>query len=628
MNNTLMKNVVCALFFLASSAILPAQDRRLMPEWWFGAGAGANINWHSASITRPNNTFVPFLTPFEKASGVGLWAAPMLEYRPDPVWGGIITLGFDGRGGSFDDVTDASGGPYKLSTSMNYLSLEPSLRISPFEYPLYFFVGPRLGFNVAKTFEYESQGVTVEGEWDGARGTVISAQIGAGYDIPLNSRDADWLTDISPFVSFHFGQGPRSSESWSLTTLRLGAMVKFGNTEFIKSKVERDVQFSVRAPQLIPTERKVKETLPLRNYVFFDEGSTNIPSRYAQLTTTDAAAFNEESLLEPKPKDLTGRSSRQQTVYYNVLNILGDRMRKDPSATVRLSGASLQGAENGKAMAEAIKLYLMNTFKIDASRIATAGTKKPEVPSFQTGGTREVEIVQVEDRRVDITSDSPQLLKPVQIVSLQEDPFDSDILFNIDDADGALASWSLDVTDTKGATKHFGPFTAGEQRIPGKQILAGASEGQYNIVMMGTTTSDQTIRKEKTIRLALADKPEDELGLRFSILFEFDQSKTVSTYERFLSETVAPLVPDGASVIIHGHTDVVGEEQHNLTLSRDRAQQTMTVLERELKKAGKTRVRFDTYGFGEDARRAPFDNNMPEQRFYNRTVIIDIVPEG
>ncbi len=54
----------------------------------------------------------------------------------------------------------------------------------------------------------------------------------------------------------------------------------------------------------------------------------------------------------------------------------------------------------------------------------------------------------------------------------------------------------------------------------------------------------------------------------------------------------------------------------------------MNVLEREVKKAGKSRVRFDTYGFGEDIRRAPFDNNLPEQRFYNRTVIIEIVPEG
>jgi hypothetical protein len=30
--------------------------------------------------------------------------------------------------------------------------------------------------------------------------------------------------------------------------------------------------------------------------------------------------------------------------------------------------------------------------------------------------------------------------------------------------------------------------------------------------------------------------------------------------------------------------------------------------------------------FGEDAGMAPFENNLPEERFYNRAVIIDIIP--
>lgn len=629
MYNILSKYLLVVALTLVLCVSINAQDQRLMPEWWFGAGLGVNFNMHSTDILKLNtNTALQFSKPFQSASGVGLWIAPLLEYRPDPVWGGMVTLGFDGRGGSFDDMTDTSLVTHKLSTSMNYLSLEPSLRISPFEYPLYFFLGPRLGFNVAKTFEHESAGITTSGEWNSIRGTVISAQIGAGYDIPLGSRDSDWLTDLSPFASFHFGQGPRSEESWTLTSFRVGAALKFGSTSVIKQLIAREVQFSVRSPQLIPVERKVKETLPLRNYVFFDAGSSQIPSRYIALSNDEAKKFSEENLVEPQPKDLTGRSRRQLTVYYNVLNILGDRMRNNSSTTVKLSGASTKGAVNGKAMAEAIKQYLVGVFGIDGNRILTAGTMKPENPSSQPGGSRELEFVQAEDSRVDISSASAELMKPVQIVSLQEDPFDSDVILSLDDADGALASWSLDITDTKGSTTHFGPFTSAQERISGKQILAGQPDGQYNVVMVGETKSGQTIRKEKTIRLALADRPEDELGLRFSTLFEFDQSKTVATYERFLTETVAPLIPEGASVIIHGHTDFVGEDQHNLKLSRDRAAQTMNVLEGALQKAGKKRVRFDTYGFGEDARRAPFDNNQPEQRFYNRTVIIDIVPEG
>jgi hypothetical protein len=50
-------------------------------------------------------------------------------------------------------------------------------------------------------------------------------------------------------------------------------------------------------------------------------------------------------------------------------------------------------------------------------------------------------------------------------------------------------------------------------------------------------------------------------------------------------------------------------------------------LEDGLKKAGKDDVKFEVNGFGEVQKEAPFDNKYPEERFYNRTVIIDIVPK-
>jgi hypothetical protein len=44
-----------------------------------------------------------------------------------------------------------------------------------------------------------------------------------------------------------------------------------------------------------------------------------------------------------------------------------------------------------------------------------------------------------------------------------------------------------------------------------------------------------------------------------------------------------------------------------------------------LSKAGRNDVKFDASGYGENENNAPFDNKTPEERFYNRTVIIDIV---
>lgn len=38
-------------------------------------------------------------------------------------------------------------------------------------------------------------------------------------------------------------------------------------------------------------------------------------------------------------------------------------------------------------------------------------------------------------------------------------------------------------------------------------------------------------------------------------------------------------------------------------------------------------VKFEVYGFGGDQKVNPFENKFPEERFYNRTVIIDIIPQ-
>jgi outer membrane protein OmpA-like peptidoglycan-associated protein len=629
MMSILVRKTTTILFaLLVFTTFASAQETQLKPEWWFGGGLGANLNMYSGEIkTLTPANVLP--SSFTGGSGVGLFLAPMLEYRPDPVWGGILSLGFDSRRGSFDDVTNA-GTTHTLSTSMNYLTIEPSVRMTPFENGFYFFAGPRLGFNLAKTYTHEWSGNQVgtqEGEWDNIRGTVITGQIGAGYDIPITDPDAKSQTQISPFFSFHFGQGPRSIESWSLTTLRVGVAVKFGSTTELTKKVEKEIQFSTKAPKLIPNERRVRETFPMRNYVFFDEGSTQIPDRYIRLAADDAKTFSEEKLLQPQPQDLTGRSRRQLTVYHNILNILGDRLRKNSSASVTLTGASLQGETEGKTMAEAVKSYLVQTFGIERSRINTEGRVRPEHPSSAPGGTHELDLVKPEDRRVDITSNNLVLLQPVQIISLQGESFDSDVIFTVRGAEELLSSWNVDVTDPSGHVERYGPYTTEQGRVSGKTILGDRRDGKYTVAMVAETKGGQSIRKEETIMLAKSEIPEDSLGLRFSILFEFDESKTVATYANFLTQTVAPLVPDGGSVIIHGHTDIVGEESHNLKLSQGRAHEAQRVIEKALRDAGKKRVKFDAYGFGEDVRRAPFDDKLPEERFYNRTVIIDIVPE-
>ncbi|HLX12705.1 MAG TPA: outer membrane beta-barrel protein [Bacteroidota bacterium] len=616
---------IVSLFVLCSVGAL-AQETKLAPEWWFGGALGANINFYRGDIQfyPPPNPFPLFYSEhISTGTGVGLFVAPLIEYTPVGPWGGFLQLGFDGRGGKFDE----SGGS-KFSMTMNYLSVEPAVRYTFSGTGLYAFLGPCLGFNISKSYtRTPSSGPEVSGDFSDARGTALSAQLGAGYDIPLSNPNADLQSILSPFVSGHVGQPPIDSPSWKLITVRAGVALKFGTTTHLHHEVNQEVQFSLKAPKIIPNTRRVKETFPMRNDVFFDLGSNEIPTRYQRLNADEAKGFTEERLLEPKPEDLTGRSHRQLTVYYNLLNVLGDRLRRHATATVTLTGSALEGANDGKALAESVKKYLVSAFGIDGGRITTEGRERPEHPSSEPGGTRDLDLVHAEDRRVDISSVDPKILQPVQIISLQEDPLDSDVIFSVEGAQDVLSSWSLEVTGDSGKVEHYGPFTSNQERISGKTILGARQSGRYMIALVGETKGGQSVRKEETMRLARSEAPEDSAGSRFSILFEFDQSKTVATYDEFLRNTVAPLIPEGGAVVIHGHTDIIGEESHNLKLSQDRAQEAMRILEDALAKAGKRNVKFDTYGFGADPRRAPFENRLPEERFYNRTVIIDIVPE-
>jgi hypothetical protein len=176
--------------------------------------------------------------------------------------------------------------------------------------------------------------------------------------------------------------------------------------------------------------------------VFFDEGSTQLSPRYITLTSSQAAGFKESQLQNEQSADMTGRSARQLTVYHNILNILGDRLRANPDATITLTGASGEGPAEGKTLAENVKQYLVTTFGIDGARIITVGRTKPVIPSEQPGGTKELVLLRAGDRRVDITSTSPQLLmevgggmmRPIQINTTQINPMDSQVVLQIDSA--------------------------------------------------------------------------------------------------------------------------------------------------------------------------------------------------
>ena len=630
------------------------ENERVQPKFWIGLSGGANYNMYTGT-TQTLNPSLMAPAAFHNGQGFGGFGTFLMEYHANPVLGFMLNLGYDNRGGSFDQVNSPCDCPEDLKTGLSYATIQPSIRIAPFSSNLYLFLGGAYGYNLDKSFAYtfdRNTGdlfTTTEGDFSQVRQHVFSAHVGLGYDIQLSDANSSRQVALSPFVSYHpyFGQAPRDIESWSLSTVRVGLALKFGKGDVKETEDEKpvleakpvvektealvvlpksDVKLITRAPITVPARRNIDESFPLRNYVFFEEGSSEIPKRYIKLKQSQALTFKSEQLRELSTKDQSGRSERQLNVYYNILNILGDRMRETPSAKITLIGATAgNGAELGKTYAESVKTYLVDVFGINPSRIATEGRNQPIHPSEQPGGKSFLPLLREGDRRVDIITTNPDLLTPLQIIAAQADPLDSRVLFSAkSDKNEPLKSWNVDVTDESGVSQRFGPFTREQESVSGNVILGNRSEGKYKVLMTGETKEGLIINKESSLKLVRNAAPVEE-SKRYSILFDFDQPKAVASYEKFLTEVVAPQINTNSNVIIHGHTDIVGSDAYNMNLSQERARDTQTILEKAVWNTGKKGVTFEVLAFGMDTVTAPFENKLPEERFYNRTVVIDIV---
>lgn len=649
--NVIRKLVFSSLMVLGIAITLPAQEvQRTRPTFWWGISGAANVNMYTGTTQRLTPSL---MAPAALHEGFGIrgFGSVLLEYRPISFLGFMLNLGYDNRGGEFDQVLSPCNCPEDLKTNLSYATIQPSIRISPFGPDFYVFLGGAYGYNIDKSFTYSfdqntgSQFTTHEGEFSDIRRDVFSTHVGIGYDIQLADAGSRRQIALSPFVSYHpyFGQAPRDIESWSLSTVRVGMALKFGKGKVVKqvnsayivpvapiiqpvavTPIKAD--FIIKAPEVVAANRTINEAFPLRNYIFFEEKSSDIPNRYVKLTPAQAGKFNPEQLQKSDATDQTGRSKRQMNAYYNILNILGYRMNEKPSETITLIGAS---AGNGEALgltyAESVKRYLVNSFGISSSRIKTEGRNQPKDPSASPGDKKFLPLLLEGDRRVDIVSSPSFMLKPLQLEVDQIDPLDSRVLFTVDSEESQpFKSWKVDVTDESGMTTHYGPYTRNQESISGNSILGKKAKGNYKFVLTGETTDGAVVRKERSINLVRSEVPNED-SLRFSILFDFDKANAVADYENFLTKEVAPHIVSNGTVIIHGHTDLIGSQEYNMKLSERRAIDSKQILEKAVAAAGKTGVKYEVYAFGMDADNAPFDNKLPEERFYNRTVIIDII---
>ena len=144
--------------------------------------------------------------------------------------------------------------------------------------------------------------------------------------------------------------------------------------------------------------------LPLLPAVFFDNpGDWTIPERYVQFASSSATADYADTANVSDPWNRTLK-------YYEILNVLGYRLRAYPDAQLGLRGChSAEGGESGGVAREralVIREYLERIWDIDTARL-------PLLPPTRRADTLDSNPLQEEARRVEFVSDHPELLAPV-----------------------------------------------------------------------------------------------------------------------------------------------------------------------------------------------------------------------
>ncbi len=372
-------------------------------------------------------------------------------------------------------------------------------------------------------------------------------------------------------------------------------------------------------PEILVEEFVFNRLDPLLNYVFFDENSSEIPGRYKLLSSEQTKQFTIDNLFYDSTIE----------IYYNLLNIVAKRLMTYKDATIRLVGCnSNTGVEKGNLVlsrkrAESIRNYLVTNWNIDSTRIKIEVNNLPSKPSTPIDEPAKME----ENQRVEIYSDTYEILEPVFVRRVENKVSPEQLKFRLNwTSESGVKKITLVASQTGADTliekeyesdfpnSIFWDINQTQERIPKHAIpinfkveILGLDGNQ--VTLFGKTKPLKVITVEKKRAELIGDFELEQFGL---ILFDFDKATIEDNHLRIIDFIKSRLKPE-SQIEIEGFTDRIGDAEYNRLLSERRAIATKNVLKR-----------FDskTIGFGES--KLLFNNDLPEGRFYCRTIIVKV----
>jgi outer membrane protein OmpA-like peptidoglycan-associated protein len=245
----------------------------------------------------------------------------------------------------------------------------------------------------------------------------------------------------------------------------------------------------------------------------------------------------------------------------------------------------------------------------------------------------------MENRRVEIHSDSPEIMSPVESTYMEKIASAETIrLIPEIRAEAGIKNWTINLYgDDDIAVKSIGGKgepddiyairmePADMDKISGlERLVAGLTvednAGEVYRDMEASSLTVRYIRKERLDAKKAGQKIHEKYAL---ILFDFDSAEIDGRNEDILKGIARRIrILPNPRVEIVGHTDTIGTERYNKNLSEKRARNACESIASHI---GKNTGIFCS-GVGE--KEPIFDNDSPAGRMLNRTVAITLIYEA
>ncbi len=592
-----------------------------------GFGAAANANWQISGTAGTGTSVEPYgeygytksalqIGPeFHILAEIPLWTnwmfAPRLAYNN-------YSLKWNNASSISPTNANAPSTAVPLSLSMDYIGLDALVKHAFGNFHVLGgvnFSGPLNGVS------YNNGGST--GKLINSAGIVAALKLGVGYDIPLNSINTIWLAPEAFFSYPLASYATNTPFDVDPATISLGVSLKFALAPAPPPPPPpTPISATITAHGVMPDGSPANDlvspqqathnrsSVPLLPYIFFDEGSSVIPSRYGQ---SGATGFSEQSALD-------GKNSLEAN--HAILDVMGSRMKNNPAMTLKLTGTNSNTREEknnielSKARATAVANYLENTWGISPSRITIDQRNLPEIPTNPV-----TKAGMSENRRVEITSNMDDLTAPVKIenrknISVGATTVRYDISVTPDPSTHTYKNWTiaLDKDGTPLGTPMSGtgaPPSSTASDIPNAQQYVGQP---IHYTLTVTDDKGKTATADGLTRIEAKTVDHNNLEKYAMLSFDFDRAD-INGRARQMLDLIGESISAGATgVKIDGYCDSTGTREYNQTLSDARANAAVTALRTM------TSLPSNVTAQGHGIDDPKFPNDLPEGRQLNRRV--------